>query len=145
MVGGQPHPVEIAALVDNTTEIRRGLPGWLCRVEAPEPLVEVVDHEVDFTGEAMEVHIIGCMYLAVRESVCQQILDIMIRMRLENESLPAVARRGRGKVTGEDLSVHSWASLPIIIRSACKNSSVISSNNRMEVIAAYGCGLRYFT
>ena len=107
MVGGQPHPVEIAALVDNTTEIRHGLPGWLCRVEAPEPLVEVVDDEVDFTGEAMEVHIIGCLYPAVRESDCQQMLDIMIWMRLENESLPAVARRGRGKVTGEDLSVHS--------------------------------------
>ena len=93
MVGGQPHPVEIPLPADNATEIRRGVPGWLCRVEAPEPLVEVVDHEVDFTGEAMQVHVIGCLYLAVRESVCQQLLDTIIWMRLKNESLPTVAKR----------------------------------------------------
>lgn len=129
MVGGQPHPVEIPLPADNATEIRRGVPGWLCRVEAPEPLVEVVDHEVDFTGEAMQVHVIGCLYLAVRESVCQQLLDTIIWMRLKNESLPTVAKRGRGKVTGEDLSVHSWSSLLMIVPSTCRNSSIISSNN----------------
>lgn len=76
-------------------EVRRGVPGRFCRVKTPKPPVEMVHHETDIAGKAVQVNIFSALHPAIREYRRQKTLDIIAGVSFEDKGLPRVARCSR--------------------------------------------------
>jgi hypothetical protein len=57
-------------------------------VQAPEPVVEVINNEPDIANDLMEVNVVGVADMQTAEYVSEEAGDFMVGVGLEDEGLP---------------------------------------------------------
>lgn len=75
MVGGKPHPVEIATRSHHGAEVAEGVPRRFCRVKVPESSVDVVHDKAHITHEPVQIHVLSGFHPTGLECVREQAHD----------------------------------------------------------------------